>query len=224
MPRKEFEAFTRLDASDVNTYLMDQSVMSFAGTAARGSAIPSPVTGMTTYLEDDDALQVFDGAAYAGVGGLTFVKKQIIGSAVTSVTVSDAFSSDYENYKIIISGGVASTDVSLQLQLGASNTAYNTFLVRGFYSDGTSSNVGTNNGTIFTLSSGSTNSLFLNVDVIGPFLSKNTYISAPFVGASTAGHISGVLKNTTSFTAFTINSSGGNMTGGTIYVYGYRKA
>jgi hypothetical protein len=31
MPRKEFDAFTRLDASDINTYLMDQSVMVFGG-------------------------------------------------------------------------------------------------------------------------------------------------------------------------------------------------
>jgi hypothetical protein len=61
MPRKEFEAFTRLDASDVNTYLMDQSVMTFAGTAARGSAITTPVEGMVTYLEDSQSLSVNNG-------------------------------------------------------------------------------------------------------------------------------------------------------------------
>jgi hypothetical protein len=60
MPRKEFESFTRLDASDVNTYLMDQSVMTFAGTAARGSAITTPVEGMVTYLEDSNTFQYWD--------------------------------------------------------------------------------------------------------------------------------------------------------------------
>jgi len=64
MPKKEFEAFTRLDASDVNTFLMDQTVMSFAGTAARGSAIPSPVEGMTTYLEDSDRYDFWTGSAW----------------------------------------------------------------------------------------------------------------------------------------------------------------
>ena len=54
MPRKEFEAFTRLDASDVNTYLMDQAVQTFGGTAARGSAIATPSDGMVAYLEDSN--------------------------------------------------------------------------------------------------------------------------------------------------------------------------
>jgi hypothetical protein len=64
MPKKEFESFTRLDASDVNTYLMDQSVMTFGGTAARGSAIPTPVEGMVTYLNDIDALSVYNGTEF----------------------------------------------------------------------------------------------------------------------------------------------------------------
>ncbi len=43
--RKVFTAGEVLTASDVNDYLMDQSVMVFAGTAARSSAIASPETG-----------------------------------------------------------------------------------------------------------------------------------------------------------------------------------
>jgi hypothetical protein len=69
MPRKEFEAFTRLDASDVNSFLMDQTVMSFAGTAARGSAIPSPVEGMTTYLEDANFYESYTGSAWTPLVG-----------------------------------------------------------------------------------------------------------------------------------------------------------
>jgi hypothetical protein len=65
MPRKEFESFTRLDASDVNTYLMDQSVMTFAGTAARGSAIGTATEGMVTYLNDSNSLQVFNATSWA---------------------------------------------------------------------------------------------------------------------------------------------------------------
>jgi hypothetical protein len=64
MPRKEFESFTRLDASDVNTFLMDQSVMTFAGTAARGSAITTPVEGMVTYLEDSNSFEYWDSAEW----------------------------------------------------------------------------------------------------------------------------------------------------------------
>jgi len=69
MPRKEFESFTRLDASDVNTYLMDQSVMTFGGTAARGSAIPTPVQGMYAHLNDTDTLTYYNGSAWESVLG-----------------------------------------------------------------------------------------------------------------------------------------------------------
>jgi hypothetical protein len=43
---------------------MDQSVMSFAGTAARGSAIATPVEGMVTYLEDSDLLSIYETGAW----------------------------------------------------------------------------------------------------------------------------------------------------------------
>jgi hypothetical protein len=35
------------------------------------------------------------------------------------------------------------------------------------------------------------------------------------------GTVSGMLNNTTSYTAFTITPSSGTMTGGTVRVYGY---
>jgi hypothetical protein len=69
MPRKEFEAFTRLDASDVNTFLMDQSIMTFATSAARGSAIATPVEGMVTYLEDNNSLELWNGSQWVLASG-----------------------------------------------------------------------------------------------------------------------------------------------------------
>jgi hypothetical protein len=64
MPRKEFEAFTRLDASDVNTFLMDQSVMTFGSATARDAAIDTPVEGQVTYLNDIDSLSVYNGTQW----------------------------------------------------------------------------------------------------------------------------------------------------------------
>jgi hypothetical protein len=62
MPRKTFTAGTLATASDVNTYLMDQSVMVFATAAARNTAIPTPVEGMLTYQSSNDHLTVYTGA------------------------------------------------------------------------------------------------------------------------------------------------------------------
>lgn len=67
MPRKVFVADEVLTAADVNDYLMDQSVMTFAGTAARGSAIPSPTEGMITYLSDTNTFQFWNGTSYVQI-------------------------------------------------------------------------------------------------------------------------------------------------------------
>lgn len=58
--RKVFTAGSVLQAQDVMDYLMDQSVMVFAGTAARGSALGTAVAeGMVSYLADSDRLEVY---------------------------------------------------------------------------------------------------------------------------------------------------------------------
>ena len=62
MPRKVFTAGEVLAASDVNNFLMDQTVMVFAGTAARGSAIATATEGMYSHLNDTDALEYYNGS------------------------------------------------------------------------------------------------------------------------------------------------------------------
>lgn len=66
---KTFSAGAVLTAAEVNTYLMQQSIMVFAGTAARSSAIAAPSEGMVTYLTDLDQLQYYNGSAWTQVGG-----------------------------------------------------------------------------------------------------------------------------------------------------------
>lgn len=71
MPRKVFTAGEVLAASDVNTYLMDQAVMTFAGSAARASAISTATAteGMVTYLADSDSFEFWNGSSYEAFGG-----------------------------------------------------------------------------------------------------------------------------------------------------------
>ena len=64
--RKEWSPGDTLTAADVNGYLMDQSVMVFAGTAARSSAIPTPSTGMVAY-STATGLQLYNGTSWVGV-------------------------------------------------------------------------------------------------------------------------------------------------------------
>lgn len=53
-----------LTAAQVNTYLMEQSIMVFATAAARTTALPSPSEGMFTYRTDANVLEYYDGAAW----------------------------------------------------------------------------------------------------------------------------------------------------------------
>ena len=67
MPKKVFTAGEVLSATDVNSFLMDQTIMTFAGTAARGSAILSPTEGMLTYLSDTNTFQFWNGSSYVEI-------------------------------------------------------------------------------------------------------------------------------------------------------------
>jgi hypothetical protein len=67
MPRQVFDAGEVLSATDVNNSLMNQMVMTFAGTAARGSAIASPTEGMLTYLADTNTFEYYNGTSFVGL-------------------------------------------------------------------------------------------------------------------------------------------------------------
>lgn len=60
---KEFVAGEVLDEDSINDYLL-QGMLVFAGTAARGSAITSPVEGQFSFLADSDTVEFYDGSGW----------------------------------------------------------------------------------------------------------------------------------------------------------------
>lgn len=67
---KTFTAGEVLEATEVNTYLMQQSIMVFGGTAERGSAIGTVAAeGMFTYLTDTNALEYYNGSTWTAFSG-----------------------------------------------------------------------------------------------------------------------------------------------------------
>jgi hypothetical protein len=178
-------------------------------------------TAIETLADDVDAtLFTALGGAYPG---LRLVKKQTIGTSVTSVTLTNAFSATYENYLIKISGGAHATGGSqfLGFRLGASPSGVNSTLVYAPFAGGAVLNAHTSNGTVFNYAgSAQTSGLNATISVNSPFLAKQSMVEAAFFDDNNSGRMTGVLNNTTSYTEFTISTSGG-MTGGTIYVYGF---
>ena len=64
MAYKVFTNGSVLPASDLNDFLMRQSVMVFSSSTARTSAITGPTEGMLSYLEDTNRFQFYNGTAW----------------------------------------------------------------------------------------------------------------------------------------------------------------
>ena len=89
-----------LTAAQVNTYLNEQTVMVFADSAARTSALSGVLAeGMMSYLQDTNAVEVYDGSNWVSVGSSGDI------TGITTGTDSG------------LSGGVTSGTATLRLKL-----------------------------------------------------------------------------------------------------------
>ena len=201
-----------------------------AGTAtvstAGSLAIPQNGSGVL-YFTSAGVSIYYPSAVTTTPSALTLISATTIGTTVSSVTVSSAFSATYDYYKVVVIGGVMSTSTNIKLTFGATATGYYAFVARGL-ATGTTDFTGDNNATSFTRAgAGSTNSVFMDVNIGDPFATKLTKIDATLITLSTTGSygkVAGFLNDSTSYTAFTITPDGGTMTGGAVYVYGYAKS
>jgi hypothetical protein len=108
--------------------------MTFAGSAARGSAIGTAnyEEGMTSYLQDTDQLEVYNGTNWVSVAptstqGLTLINTTSF-SAVSSVSLpTGTFTTTYANYEIaynFVASGAASITGRLRAA-GVDNSSAN---------------------------------------------------------------------------------------------------
>ena len=168
--------------------------------------------------------EVLTAAAMDSIG-LWLVKTVTIGSGVASVPVTDAFSANYDSYRVVISNGVGSLiNPTLNIIFGATVTNYE--YAYGAFANGLAAGVGSTTGTFIPTGQSNTNITSASFDVLNPFLARYTVVfggnSYDLNNQQSRGPYNGVLKNTTSYTDFTISPASGTLTGGTIRVYGYR--
>lgn len=71
MAYKVFSNGNALNASELNTYLMNQSVMVFASATDRDSAITSPVEGMMAWLQDANKYVYYSGTSWTDLISIT---------------------------------------------------------------------------------------------------------------------------------------------------------
>jgi hypothetical protein len=227
MSRKVFTAGEVLAAADVNSFLMDQTVMSFAGTAARGSAIPTPVEGMVTYLEDIDDIRTYNGSAWVSPHGLTHINTTSF-SASTGFSINNIFSSAYDNYKVvtrITSSSIDGIAVNCRGRTGGVDYTSNNYRSGYTY-------YGVTNATGFSTATNQTETFFrlgyssdglgggFETLILRPFLAQRTAINSHGVG-SLAWENFTFINDTNSIDGLTIYPSSGNITG-SITIYGLR--
>jgi hypothetical protein len=223
------QVLTAAQQTQINT-----GIPVFANSSARDAAFGGTgektlAEGQFAFLEDTDTTQYYDGATWQAVGvapALVLVKTQTIGSAVSSVTVSGAFSSTYDDYLIRLSPTVGSEPLTLVVSYGATST--------GYYSASSIHTYANSDGSTATSNGSSTGAGRLTAtgcavafEVSAPNLASNTITRMIFVAPETggrAGSIGGFLNDTTQYTAFTLTTTVGTITGGTIRVYGYAKS
>ena len=221
------QVLTAAQQTDINT-----GIPVFADSTARDAAFGGTgekvlAEGQYAYLESTKQTLVYDGSNWVSVGvapGLVFLSATTIGTTVSSVTVTGAFSATYDNYLINVSGGAGTADTDLGLRLGSTATGYYSGSQRVNFS-GTPSNSNDSNAAAW-LQAGrvSGNYLSMNCTLFSPNLVDQTTFSSSWTQASTGGqgaNTNGFLNDTTQYTAFTLIPSTGTITGGIIRVYGY---
>jgi hypothetical protein len=165
--------------------------------------------------------EVLTAAAMDSIG-LWLVKTQTIGTGVSSVTVTDAFSANYDAYKIVITGGTGSSSTELRFRLGAVTSGYRFSFIYSAYGGSVAAVTTSTGSAIEYTGTSTTSSLGANIEVQNPFLTEHTFVQSATATTTFAGSTSGSLETTTSYTDFTIFVGAGTITGGTIRVYGYR--
>jgi hypothetical protein len=115
---KLFNTGDVLTAAQVNTYLMEQTVMVFADAAARTTALTGVVSeGMLSYLKDTNAVEVYDGANWVSSDDPNAIQNSII-NAKGDLIVGSAndtpaiLSAPSESGSILVANSAAATGLS----------------------------------------------------------------------------------------------------------------
>lgn len=158
--------------------------------------------------------------------GLVLVKSQTVGTAVSSVDVTDAFNATYDNYRIAysnIDASVNATGLFFRFGTAASPVTTN-YRFGGLFSGYTGTNLNLNQNTPGYWEVAGTNTDITSgfFDVCGPNLAAHSTFTTQFARTDAAFVISGIHVATTQHTGFHLYPLSGTLTGGTIRVYGYR--
>jgi hypothetical protein len=209
----------------------------------------SPFEGQVIFQKDTDQLLVWNSTAWVipnspaqNPQGLELVTTATctsggtasggvitIGSTQSNVVVATAFSSTYDNYKIVATGFACSV-LGNAMYIKLNNSTGSTYYGNMIYNvpatsaiGGVSAANGASNG-FFACTGSTTGTMTFEANIDSPFLAVTSNCVGNFSGRSYNGQFSTHDSNAASSTGFTFAPSSGTITGGTIRVYGFRNS
>jgi hypothetical protein len=123
---KLFNTGDVLTAAQVNTYLQEQAVMRFANSTARTSALSGVLAeGMVSYLDDTNAVEVYNGSAWVSIGSSGDITGVTAGTGISGggtsgdVTITNSMATAIDAKGDLIVGTGA--DTFARLAVGGTN-------------------------------------------------------------------------------------------------------
>jgi hypothetical protein len=210
---------------------MDQSVMNFATSAARASAIPTPTQGMTSYISTTGTatipqIETYTGSEWQTPYGSTLIARATLSGS--SVILANVFSASFNTYKLEFSGVTFSANGALQVQLRTGSTTAATDYRTERFSAAATSVTGDRDATTVTwnFSKDAVNNSNGTITLYNPFLAVATFMHGEMsVSADTATNLhmaSGLHAIASSFESLVVSPTGGNFNSGTLRIYGLR--
>lgn len=167
--------------------------------------------------------EVLTAADLNNYAGLVLVKSQVIGGGVSSVTVTGAFSSTFENYRIVVTSSTSDNSAMLfQFLSGGANwygnrlEMVNTLTTTTVIASGSG---GTANADVGR--GGAARQSFISIDVYAPALSFRKGITGNYYGSGYNGTFGYESPDGTVRTGFVLSRTTGTFNSGNIRVYGY---
>ncbi len=173
-----------------------------------------------------EVLTASDTNTFLANSGLVYVTSTTVGTGVSSVTVSNCFTSTYDNYRITVSGITGGASNVFIMQMTASGTPSTTSYAGNTFYIATGGAGGLTNAALSTYFEvgGSGGKVSFGWDVYQPAVAAYTYLSFGNADENYFRFGHAVHKVNTAYDGFKFAQASSTFTGGTITVYGYRKA
>jgi len=203
----------------------------FADSAARATAIPSPVEGQMASLNNDDKVYRYSGSDWVAVGvepGLTLVAFNSF-TTESTVVINDCFTSTFDNYYFSLSGLVCSGSPQVAIRMRVSSTDASgsnysrAYLVGGGATASSGRDSSQTSSIIFPDASVARSDGFATI--YSPNLAEPTALFSQFnrSGGNSIYMIAAYHNLSTAYDGFSLIPSTGTITG-TIRIYGYKNS